>query len=225
MIDEDRAYRAAVGPYGLYDVVGAQQFILLVALGLRERHYLLDVGCGSLRAGRFFIPYLLPGHYYGIEPDNDLFQQGLRKELGRGIMGVKHPVISQSDDFMLTEFERSFHYVLAQSIYTHANWSQIERCTSEGGKVLEEGGVFAFTFKPGQKFVTKSPAQGWSKGVLSRSTDELAELAAVNGLDFRLLDWPHPNKLTWAVMTKGTVKVKDRKVFPPVVRQLLGVKE
>jgi len=62
-------YRAYVGPVEKYDLVAANQFNLLTMLGLRENHFLLDVGCGSLRGGRLFIPYLLPHHYFGIEPN------------------------------------------------------------------------------------------------------------------------------------------------------------
>jgi len=44
-------YRAFVGPPDKYDLVSAMQFNLLTSLGLRECHHLLDIGCGSLRAG------------------------------------------------------------------------------------------------------------------------------------------------------------------------------
>ena len=54
-------YREYVGTSETYDIGGAIQFNLLTTLGLREHHRLLDVGCGSLRAGRLFIPYLLKG--------------------------------------------------------------------------------------------------------------------------------------------------------------------
>ena len=65
----DQHYRAFVGPTYRYDLIGAQQFALLYLLGLRETHRLLDFGCGSLRLGRMAIPYLLEGHYFGIEPE------------------------------------------------------------------------------------------------------------------------------------------------------------
>src|SRR5260221_10635897 len=61
-------YRAFVGPEDGYDRMSAMQFNLLTFLGLREDHYPLYIGCGSLRAGRLFIPYLKPGRYFGIEP-------------------------------------------------------------------------------------------------------------------------------------------------------------
>lgn len=60
MDDQKRTYRGYVGPEAQYDLMGATQFRLLCTLGLREHHTLLDFGCGSLRAGRLFIPYLLP---------------------------------------------------------------------------------------------------------------------------------------------------------------------
>lgn len=51
----DQDYRAFVGPPAKYDVMGALQLSVLTSLGLRQEHKLLDVGCGSLRAGRFFL--------------------------------------------------------------------------------------------------------------------------------------------------------------------------
>ena len=48
---------------------GARPFKLLYPPEPREIHRLLDFGCGSLRLGRMAIPYLLEGHYFGIEPE------------------------------------------------------------------------------------------------------------------------------------------------------------
>ena len=42
----------------------------------------LDIGCGSLRAGRLFIPYLLPGHYYGLEPEKWVVDEAIKNEIG-----------------------------------------------------------------------------------------------------------------------------------------------
>ena len=78
-----RHYRAYVGPPTDYDLVGAMQFNLLTNLGLREEHYLLDIGCGSLRAGKLLIPYLVPGRYFGIEPERWLIEEGIDNELGQ----------------------------------------------------------------------------------------------------------------------------------------------
>jgi hypothetical protein len=58
-----RDYRAYIGPTSRYDFMGASQFRLATTLGLRSGHKLLDFGCGSLRAGKLFIPYLETGNY------------------------------------------------------------------------------------------------------------------------------------------------------------------
>ena len=72
-------YRTFVGPTEKYDIVGALQFCLLIFLGLREENNLLDIGCGSLRSGRFFITYLQKGKYFGIEPEKWLIEEGISK--------------------------------------------------------------------------------------------------------------------------------------------------
>ena len=70
-------YSSYVGPPKLWDELGASQFRLLTALGLRENHRLLDVGCGALRAGRLLMPYLNKGCYYGIEPNMWLVEDAI----------------------------------------------------------------------------------------------------------------------------------------------------
>ena len=84
-------YRAYVGPPEVYDLAAANQFNLLTLCGLREHHFLLDIGCGSLRAGKLLIPYLLPGHYFGLEPEKWLVEKGFSEELGYDIVDIKKP--------------------------------------------------------------------------------------------------------------------------------------
>src|SRR5689334_7701637 len=87
----DPHYRAYVGPPSDYDLIGGLQFTLLFQAGLREHHRLLDIGCGSLRGGRLFIPYLLPGRYTGVEPNEWLVRDGIASELGEAILEIKRP--------------------------------------------------------------------------------------------------------------------------------------
>ena len=75
----DRHYRAWVGPPADYDRIAALQVSLLLCVGLRETHFFLDVGCGSLRGGRMLIPYLRPGRYFGIEPERWLVEEGIER--------------------------------------------------------------------------------------------------------------------------------------------------
>ena len=97
-------YSAYVGPPAEYDFMGATQFRLLTTLGLRETHQLLDFGCGSLRAGRLFIPYLSAGKYFGVEPNSWLVKEAITHEIGQDQIRLKSPTFLHNDDFTVTEF-------------------------------------------------------------------------------------------------------------------------
>lgn len=80
---------------------------------------MVEVGCGPLRAGRMFIPYLLPGHYFGIEPNRWVVEEGIKHELGEGVLEVKRPTFWFVDDFSADGFGSGFDYALAQSVFSH----------------------------------------------------------------------------------------------------------
>jgi SAM-dependent methyltransferase len=192
-------YRTWVGPPHKYDRIGAMQFNLLTTIGLREHHYLLDVGCGSLRGGRLFIPYLLPGRYFGIEPEQWLIEEGLENELGRDIVRVKAPSFSDVSDFRLSVFGQTFDFILAQSIFTHASAPQIRSCLAEAKKVLKPDGVMPATFFEGQK---NYEGTDWVyPGGTRYRFEYLVSLAEDVGLDLAPLDWWHPNQQRWVLIT------------------------
>lgn len=186
----DRHYRAWVGPPGNYDLLGALQFTLMIELGLREWHSLLDIGCGSLRAGRLLIPYLRAGGYHGLEPEKWVVDQGIRFELGRDVRRVKRPVFRQNADFRLTPFGRSFDYILAQSIFTHAAGWQIRRCVAEAAQTLAPGGLFVATYLVGK---ADHPGEDWVyPGVTYFTPAFISQAAADAGLEVMDLAWRHP---------------------------------
>jgi SAM-dependent methyltransferase len=194
-----RHYRAFVGPPETYDVTSAIQFNLLTALGLREHHSLLDVGCGSLRAGRLFIPYLLPGRYFGIEPEEWLLEEGLSSEVGKELQEAKRPVFSNDSNFSLSSFGRRFDFILAQSIFSHAGEAQIRRCLAEAKKVMDPDSIFVATFVRGEKDHT---GDKWVYPGCTRYTlEKMESLALEQGLACTPFDWPHPAQQTWLLIT------------------------
>jgi SAM-dependent methyltransferase len=171
------------------------QFNLLTSLGLRENHYLLDVGCGSLRAGRLFIPYLLPGCYFGIEPDRFLVEEGIDNELGRDIIDVKRPSFEYIDDFRLSIFGQHFDFILAHSIFSHAAADQIRTCLGEARNVLKPGGIMAATFFEGAE---NYEGTTWVvPGAVTYRFDFMVSLASEAGLETTRMDWPHPSGQKW----------------------------
>lgn len=197
----DRHYRAFVGPPANYDLLAATQFSLLTHLGLREQHHLLDVGCGSLRAGRLFIPYLLPGRYFGIEPETWLVEEGFTREVGEDLRRLKRPTFSDVADFRLSVFGRAFDYVLAQSIFSHASRTQIERCLGEAAKVLAPGGVLVATWKDGP---SDYAGERWVyPGTVTFRMETIRAMTTAAALVFEPLAWPHPNRQRWFLATRA----------------------
>jgi SAM-dependent methyltransferase len=196
----DLAYRAYVGPPTRYDLVAASQFALLTHLGLRDHHTLLDVGCGSLRGGRLFIPYLLPERYFGLEPNAWLIEEGLDRELGRSILDVKRPTFRHDDDFSVEGFGASFDYVLAQSILSHTSRPQTEACLGSVAGVLAPGGVLVATWMAGADDHTGSD---WVyPECVTYREPTMRAMAEAAGLTFTPLDWPHPNGQRWFVASR-----------------------
>ena len=193
-------HRARVGPAHLFDIIGAQQFCVLTGLGLREYHRLLDVGCGCLRGGRFFIPYLGRGNYVGLEPERELLDAGIALEVGRGVVYHKRAEFRYFDDFRLSRLFRKFDFVLAQSILTHAGRDIAATLFDETYKVLVDGGQFVGTFFQGD---ADTDFMGWG-GTVGYTDSTVARMALEVGFDsLELLDVEHPMGQTWFVARKA----------------------
>lgn len=192
-------YRAFVGPPEKYDIVSAMQFNLLTFMGLREHHYLLDIGCGSLRAGRLIIPYLLPERYYGIEPEKWLVEEGLKKEIGQDQFQIKRPQLMFSANFEFSKFGKNFDFMIAQSIFSHASQQQIKLCLREVASCLKPKGIFLATFLIGNKDYLGTE---WVyPGCVKYKRETMEKFANNLNLAVRIIDWPHPNGQTWAIFS------------------------
>jgi SAM-dependent methyltransferase len=193
----DSHYRAYVGPPEDYDLIAAMTFNLLTTLGLRQHHSLLDVGCGSLRIGRLLIPYLNRGKYFGIEPNEWLVEEGIKREIGEALLQIKRPTFFFSDSpAALSQAKISFDFALAQSIFSHCGLDLINRWLSGLSRSLAPGGALLATFLPNEG---DSPRTGWVyPECVSFRPATLQRVAAEANLRFEILDWKHPRQ-TWAL--------------------------
>jgi len=193
---EAKDYRAFVGAPEEYDINGALQFNLLILLGLREHHKLLDVGCGSLRAGRLFVMYLAWSNYYGIDPERWLVEEAIEHELSPGLSDLKQPQFSATVNFNAEPFGVTFDYVLCQSVYTHAPQWMITLSLREAAKVLGEQGIFAATYMESED--DNSDTDEWHYPFVTHFTRErMAELCSDAGLSYIHIDWHHPKFCRW----------------------------
>jgi SAM-dependent methyltransferase len=200
-------YRYAVGMRSGYDRMAAVQVSLLWSLGLRETHRLCDVGCGSLRGGRLLIPYLLPGNYYGIEPNQRLLEDAIEHEVGSELLTLREAHFDYGDDFGIGRFGMAFDFILAQSIFSHTYRDLTSHALEQIVESLALDGLFVGTFI--EKFPVILPqgeragpddGSGWRttpSGVVY-TWREWTELCSAVGLKVRRIRWWH-HRQTWFV--------------------------
>ncbi len=190
-------YRAYVGPPEDYDLIAAMTFNLLTTLGLRQHHSLVDVGCGSLRIGRLLIPYLNRGKYFGVEPNEWLVEEGIRRELGKSLVEIKGPTFFFTDSpESIAKAETAFNFAVAQSIFSHCGLDLIKGWLSAISRSLAQDGALVATFLIGEE---DSPRTGWIYPECVNYLPATFERAAEDvNLRFEILDWKHPRQ-TWAL--------------------------
>lgn len=141
--------KQAVG--GLWEEIGKLQFDFLVSQGLKPSHTILDLGCGSLRGGLWFIRYLQVGNYWGLDISQNILEAGRRFLAEQGLEN-KTPHLTLNRDLKFEELTGcKFDYILAQSVFTHMPEEDIEECLRNLHKILKPSGVFFATFNEGHK--------------------------------------------------------------------------
>lgn len=136
-------HRSMIG--GMWEAMGELQLKFMKEHGLQPHHELLDVGCGSLRGGIYFIKYLNEGKYSGLDINPSLIRAG-QAEVKKANLNGKKPILLVNNSFHFHLFKKKFDYAIAQSVFTHLPVNVIQRCLVNMEKVLNPGGKFYVTF-------------------------------------------------------------------------------
>ncbi len=212
----DNHYMAYVGPPTRYDFMGATQFRLLCTLGLRASHNMLDVGCGSLRAGRLFISYLDEGRYYGIEPNDWLIEEAIRNQLGKDLMDIKKPKFDYNSQFTTDIFSQQFDFIVAQSIFSHAGSDLISIALRNFKDSLKPNGLIVVTFI---ERIKDFDGDGWVyPGCVGYRRSTIKRFAREAGLFVTRIPWYHPNQ-TWYLLANDRSRLPNN----AMMRSLSGV--
>lgn len=200
-------YKKEVG--GDWEVIGNLQFQFLVKNGLLPTHRLLDIGCGSLRAGIHFIKYLNPGHYGGLDVNKSLIKAG-QLEIKKANLINKKPTLLVDDQFTFTKFHTSFDFVIAHSLFTHLPINLIWRCLINVEKVLKKDGKFYATFFESKNKFTLEPIKQFPHIITNFDKDPYHYHLSVfeymvkgSSLDLLYIgDWGHPRNQKMLCFTK-----------------------
>lgn len=126
--------------------IGRLQLKYLKQEGLKPGHRLLDFGCGTLRAGKHFIRYLEPGNYTGLDISPEAIKYGERWVEENGLADKK-PVLQVNNRVELERVkDSSFDFVVAQSVFTHLPWQDLDLFLENLDGVLSESGKAYLTF-------------------------------------------------------------------------------
>ena len=185
----------------MWDTHGERQLEYLRAQGLQPHHRLVDIGCGPFRAGRHFIDYLEPGHYFGVEANHSLIQAGYDVELSED-QRASLPVSNlRANDRFDVDFGVPFDYAMAQSVFTHVSLNHIRLCLHRLAPAMEVGGSFYATFfvrTPSVPVDTIVPSKRGKpffneKNVFWHYSQDLAWAARVGPWRYEYIgDWGHP---------------------------------
>jgi len=148
--------KMAIG--GLWEEMGRHQFEFLKAHGLMPNHRFLDIGCGSLRGGLFFIDYLEDGNYTGFDLSSEVLSVGSQKVIDLGMQAKNPRLLLNSEKSLTFGFLNGskFDCILAQSVFSHLKPNHIEECFENLSKVMTEEARFFFTHHPGHEYRERS---------------------------------------------------------------------
>ncbi|MGH2979760.1 MAG: class I SAM-dependent methyltransferase [Solirubrobacterales bacterium] len=193
-------HRRAVGGVGpMWDRIADLQLEFMTGAGLRPEHCLLDIGCGSLRGGSRFIPYLDAGHYFGVDRNARLIETGLSEEIDEDVRAEKRPQVAVMEDFGFERLGRRFDFALAQSVFTHLPLNSIMRCLVNVARVLEpDGRCYATFFENPDKRNLDPVEQAMTESFYDADpfhydVDTLACVCRGTGLELEYVgEWGHP---------------------------------
>lgn len=182
--------QSAIG--GMWEEIGQLQFDFMINRGLQPHHQMLDIGCGTLRGGRYFIQYLDQDNYYGIDisPKAIAYAQKLVQQEGFESKNP-HLLLNKQKNLKFEEFSgKTFDYILAQSVFTHLKPEHIQECFEHIGQIMHDNSAFYFTYFQGEEY-RQTGLKGFRHS--ARFFESLAEQ-----YNFQLKDcwedYPHPRQ-------------------------------
>lgn len=212
MLTKKQRRHEMVGPARLWKMKRGFQIRFLKAMGLTPEHYLLDVGCGTLRGGIPLISYLNDGHYFGIEVREEALTEGL-KELQEERLEGKEPTLLLCPDISQLVINREFDYIWAFSVLIHMSDDILDHTLDFVRKHLKDDGVFFANVNIGE---THEGAKWQEFPGVWRTLEVYSHGCSNNGLSFTdigpLKDYGHVS----------SVKTQDSQRMLKITKKFVG---
>jgi SAM-dependent methyltransferase len=187
-------------PEPVYLDVGEEFLSYLKEHGLRPEHRLLDYGCGILRGGLQFIPYLQPGNYVGVDISPTRLEQGRRLMAEAGVADDRYETHHVQDCSLKELGDRTFDIVWAHAVLMHMPEQDIRTLLSSLKAHMAPGAVFYFTFFPSQKLGTDQIARDQVRDFYY-PTDFMRKLFEDAGYSFEIM--PKGYDENWGIRARA----------------------
>ncbi len=92
--------------------------------------------------------FLDPGHYFGIEVQQEMLKLGLEEIVEPEVVERANAHFSDNDAFDFSVFGEKFDFALARSIWTHASKPQISAMLRSFAETGSPGSVFMASYYP-----------------------------------------------------------------------------
>ena len=135
---------------------GLAQLEILISLGCKPHHRVLEIGCGALVAGFPIMQYLDPGNYTGVDPNWWLTEEAINLPEVAAVVAEKRPRFHPRADFRASEYvtvgpdraeHAKFDFIISHSILSHASNAQLTDFLTAARAQLAEGGVLAASIR------------------------------------------------------------------------------
>ena len=162
---------------------GQVQFDYLTGHGLQPGDRMLEIGCGTLRAGHLFIDYLSAGHYYGVDisPDALLAAERIVAEFDLQDK-MPHLTLVRGLDLRFLPSGK-FTVVHAHNLFGGASADVISEGLTQVSRIMSRDAIFDFTFDRADGVDHHAARRDFN-----RRADTLIGLADAHGLDAELMD-------------------------------------
>ncbi|CAJ1354014.1 unnamed protein product [Effrenium voratum] len=183
ILDHQYYFQMHTGSALAWDKVGQAQFTFLThpeGGGLSPSSSFLDIACGSLRLGRWMIPWLQTGKYGGVDKARRLIEQGYWFELlPEDRRKAPRFAVTEDFDFGLLYKSDAPEVSWAHSLITHLIFADVVTLLTKLRQVVAAGHRFYATFVKQQDSQDyRPPAKSAANAVVRHLPSDLAHAAA-----------------------------------------------
>ena len=201
------------GPLEDFENVGRLQLITLLKIGLYPHSKVLDVGCGCMRGGYWLINFLNPNCYFGIEPNKEMLEYGIRHFLSSELIEQKNPQFSNNSDFDFSVFNEQFDFIIARSIWTHAPKNKIKVMLDSFIKNSKTTGSFLTSYYKTGLLKFENKGENWigrshesdKPGIIFYNYSWIKKICSEKKLKVKELNFDVYNNQRWLYISKSDI--------------------